>query len=240
MNQLSENTRPTVVSHLHAITKNLFGLLAAGAILGTVSCTGPDQTTVELAVDPVLGQAVFALPEDAANAFILALANDDAEMLGKVLGADYREVLPLDEVDGEDVDNFITAWEKFNTLLPQGENKMLIAVGEDEWTLPIPVVKGTSGWYFDVEEGLERMRIRRIGRNELATMQAVLAYYDAQMEYPCRPCWPTMTHRWNMRNRTVMVTACWNMHSNSSVHREPMMACSGKSRPVKHPVHSGR
>ena len=27
------------------------------------------------------------------------------------------------------------------------------------------------------------MRIRRIGRNELATMQVVLAYYDAQMEY---------------------------------------------------------
>ena len=60
---------------------------------------------------------------------------------------------------------------------------MLLAVGEDEWTLPIPIVAGASGWYFDVDEGLERMRIRRIGRNELATMQAILAYYDAQMEY---------------------------------------------------------
>ena len=49
--------------------------------------------------------------------------------------------------------------------------------------MPIPIVSGSAGWYFDVEEGLERMRIRRIGRNELATMQAVLAYYDAQMEY---------------------------------------------------------
>ena len=183
MNRLFENTQPTVVSRLHAIAKNLFGLLAAGAILGTVSCSEPDQATVELTVDPALGQAVFTLPEDAANAFTLALANSDKEMMGKLLGADYREVLPLDTVDGEDVDNFITAWEKFNTLLPQGENKMLIAVGEGEWTLPIPVVKGASGWYFDVEEGLERMRIRRIGRNELATMQAMLAYYDAQMEY---------------------------------------------------------
>jgi hypothetical protein len=100
-----------------------------------------------------------------------------------VLGADYREVLPLDQVDGKDVDNFITAWEKFNTLLPQGDKERLLAVGKGEWTLPIPIVSGTSGWYFDIEEGLERMRIRRIGRNELATMQAVLAYYDAQMEY---------------------------------------------------------
>ena len=183
MNQSIENTQHTVVSPLHAITRILFGLLAAGAILCTVSCSDPEQATVELTVDPVLGQAVFVLPEDAANAFVLAVVNDDKDMLGQVLGTDYREVLPLDQVDGEDVDNFVTAWEQHNTLLPQGDQKMLLAVGEEEWTLPIPIVSGTSGWYFDIEEGIENMRIRRIGRNELATMQAVLAYYDAQMEY---------------------------------------------------------
>ena len=161
----------------------LFGLLLAGTVLFTVSCSESEQANEELTVDPVLGQAVFAMPENAANAFTLALINDDMEMLSKVLGADYHEVLPVDEVDSEDVGNFIAAWEKHNTLLPQGDQKMLIAVGEGEWTLPIPIVAGASGWYFDVEEGLDRMRIRRIGRNELDTMQAVLAYYDAQMEY---------------------------------------------------------
>jgi hypothetical protein len=183
MNLLIKSTQQTVVSQLHPITKHLFGLLAAGAILCTASCSDSDQTAVELNVDPVLGQAVFAMPEDAANAFTLALVNEDREMFGKMLGADYREVLPLDEVDAEDVDNFITAWEKHNTLIPQGEDKVLLAVGEGEWTLPIPIVAGASGWYFDIEEGRDRMRIRQIGRNELDTMQAVLAYYDAQMEY---------------------------------------------------------
>jgi len=128
----------------------LFGVLAAGALLCTVSCSESDQVSAELHIDPVLGQAVFAMPEDAANAFAQALVNDDEEMMAAVLGADYREVLPLDEVDGEDVDNFVTAWEKHHTLLPQGEQKMLIAVGEGEWTLPIPIVAGTSGWYFDI------------------------------------------------------------------------------------------
>ena len=161
----------------------MFGILAAGAILCTVSCSDSDQTSEELNVDPALGQAVFAMPEDAANAFTLALVNNDMEMFSKVLGADYREILPVDEIDNEDVDNFLAAWEKHNTLLPQGVQKMLIAVGEGEWTLPIPIVAGTSGWYFDMEEGVDRIRIRRIGRNELDAMQAVLAYYDAQMEY---------------------------------------------------------
>ena len=161
----------------------LFGILAAGSILCMVSCSDSDQVGAELNVDPALGQAVFAMPEDAANAFTLALVNHDLEMFSKVLGADYREILPVDEIDSEDVGNFLAAWEKHNTLLPQGDQKMLIAVGEGEWTLPIPIVAGTSGWYFDMEEGVDRIRIRRIGRNELDVMQAVLAYYDAQMEY---------------------------------------------------------
>jgi hypothetical protein len=183
MNTLSKNTQQTVVSRVQAFGQYLFAALAAGTILLSASCSEPDQASVDLMVDPAIGQAVFVTPEDAANAFVLSLANDDTEMLGKVLGTDYREVLPLDQVDGEDVDRFITAWEKFNTLLPEGDRKMLIAVGKNEWTLPIPIVSGSSGWYFDINEGLENMRIRRIGRNELATMQAVLAYYDAQMEY---------------------------------------------------------
>ncbi|MGB5715864.1 MAG: DUF2950 domain-containing protein [Gammaproteobacteria bacterium] len=183
MNDISENTQQTVVSRSHAIANYLFTALAAATILLSAACSEPDLASVELTVDPDLGQAVFAAPGDAANAFVLALANEDTELLAQVFGADYREVLPLDQVDAEDVDRFISAWEKFNTLLPEGDKTMLIAVGENEWTLPIPIVAGTSGWYFDIDEGLERMRIRRIGRNELATMQAVLAYYDAQMEY---------------------------------------------------------
>jgi hypothetical protein len=153
------------------------------ASLLAVGCSGPDDAMVELNVDPELGQAVFVLPEDAANAFTLAVADDDKTMMRQILGEDYREVLPLDQIDGEDVDNYIAAWEQAHTLLPEGDTKRILAVGKGEWTLPLPIVQGNTGWYFDIEEGLERMRIRRIGRNELATMQAILAYYDAQMEY---------------------------------------------------------
>jgi hypothetical protein len=184
MNNPSENTQRTVVGGWSdTIGKHVYAALTAAAVLCTVSCSDSSQAIAELTIDPDLGQAVFATPEDAANAFVLAVANDDETLLGKVLGADFREVLPLDNIDGKDLDNFIAAWEKHNTLLPQGHQTMLLAVGEDEWTLPIPIVEGDPGWYFDIEAGLERMRIRRIGRNELATMQAVLAYYDAQREY---------------------------------------------------------
>ncbi len=183
MKKLFKTTQLTVVSHLQTIARSLLGLLAAGVILSAVSCSDTDQASGELKLDPVLGQAVFAAPADAANAFTLALETRDAEMFTKLLGDNYHEVLSIEDVDEEDVDNFIEAWKQANSLSPQGDNEMLITIGEGGWTLPIPITRGNSGWYFDVDEGRERIHIRRIGRNELATMQAVLAYYDAQMEY---------------------------------------------------------
>ena len=56
-------------------------------------------------------------------------------------------------------------------------------MGNDGWTLPIPIVKTAQGWRFDTRAGADEMRVRRIGRNELAVMQVMLAIYDAQKEY---------------------------------------------------------
>jgi hypothetical protein len=44
-------------------------------------------------------------------------------------------------------------------------------------------VKSAQGWYFNVPEGVDEMRVRRIGRNELAVIQTMLAVCDAQREY---------------------------------------------------------
>jgi len=51
------------------------------------------------------------------------------------------------------------------------------------WTLPIPLVRTGQGWVFDTRAGKEEMRIRRIGRNELAAIGTLRAYVDAQQEY---------------------------------------------------------
>ena len=68
-------------------------------------------------------------------------------------------------------------------MQPEGRFKARIAVGDDGWTLPIPLVRTAEGWRFDTDAGVEEMRTRRIGRNERAVMQVMLAIYDAQKEY---------------------------------------------------------
>ena len=183
MSYTSNNIKMIMINPLHGVIKYLFQLVTASLVLLTLSCSTSVQTPVELDIDPTTHQAVFNTPEEAANTFEQAVASHNRGRLSKLMGPTFLEIEPLSNASEQDIENFLQAWEKHNTLLPQGDKKMLIAVGENNWTFPVPIVVGPSGWYFDVEEGLERMRIRRIGRNELATMQAVLAYYDAQMEY---------------------------------------------------------
>jgi len=183
MNFKIENAPETVVHQFYLKGRNLSRTLAVGVILFAAACSESGKPDIALVVDPAIGQAVFVTPLDAAAAFVRVVKTQDEEMRRKLLGDDFRAVLPLDEVDDENRKNFIAAWAESHTLVAEGDEKMLIAVGEDQWILPIPIVVGESGWYFDIEEGLERILIRRIGRNELAAMQAVLAYYDAQMEY---------------------------------------------------------
>ena len=56
-------------------------------------------------------------------------------------------------------------------------------VGKQEWPFPIPVVKKGQSWVFDTDKGKEEILNRRIGENELNTIQVMLAVVDAQREY---------------------------------------------------------
>jgi hypothetical protein len=135
-----------------------------------------------LASPPVHAQQVFDSAEAAADAFTDALRKVDRAALAKVLGADYKQFIKTDGVERADIAAYLAAWDKQHKLNTEG-NKAMVAVGDGGWTLPIPIVRRRAGWQFDVAAGAEEMRTRRIGRNELTTIKAILAYYDAQREY---------------------------------------------------------
>jgi hypothetical protein len=100
-----------------------------------------------------------------------------------VLGADFRKFIPPKSVDRKDVDTFLADYAKKHAIVTEGTDKAMLTVGDTGWTLPVPLVKTGPGWHFDVKAGADEMQTRRIGRNELATIQATFAYFDAQKEY---------------------------------------------------------
>lgn len=126
-------------------------------------------------------QKTFAAPEQAMNAFGDAVARSDQDAMKVLLGAEYRALIP--PVGAEIRYRFLEAWAKSHVIKPEGDDRALIAVGDDGWTLPIPIVRSARGWRFDTRAGADEMRVRRIGRNERAVMQVMLAIYDAQREY---------------------------------------------------------
>ena len=172
--------KTNAISKPRCSINQLLSLPITGMILLMFSAISAAESP---AMNPAHGQSVFSTPELASQALVKAISEHDKAALDKILGADHSYLLHVDEIDPVDRENFLAAWSNSHKLIPEGDQQRMLAVGENDWTLPIPMVQGSSGWYFDVEAGAERMRIRRIGRNELAAMQAVLAYYDSQMEY---------------------------------------------------------
>ncbi len=128
-------------------------------------------------------QKAFPTAEAAGNALIEAVATNDGAAKREILGADYQRFIPPESVDAADRTAFLYASSKGRKIIADGPEMAHLSVGTEGWTLPVPIVKSANGWSFDVKAGIEEMRIRRIGRNELAAMQALLAYYDAQKDY---------------------------------------------------------
>jgi len=126
-------------------------------------------------------QKSFSSPEAALQAFGDAVTTSDEDGLKAIFGPDVRKFVP--PVGAEYRYRFLEAWAKGHGLKREGDAKALVTVGADGWTFPFPIVKTAQGWRFDRAAGIDEMRVRRIGRNEHAVGQVMLAIFDAQKDY---------------------------------------------------------
>jgi hypothetical protein len=133
------------------------------------------------AAAPAGAQQAFPTPEAAVDALVRSLSPVDEKGLSAVLGPSYRQLMPLDPVSEEDREGFLAAWEKGHRIERDGQGARLVL--SDGWTLPIPIARRGEGWAFDAAAGIEEIRLRRIGRNELAAIAALRGFLDAQREY---------------------------------------------------------
>ncbi|MBP1748511.1 MAG: hypothetical protein H6Q52_1050 [Deltaproteobacteria bacterium] len=130
-------------------------------------------------------QKTFASADEAVKALIEAAKTDDMKKLTAIFGPAGKEVLfsgdPVRDRAGRQ--EFLNAFEEKHFLIKEGDNKAILQIGNEEWPFPIPVVQKNGKWSFDTKAGKEEIINRRIGKNELDTIQVCLAYVDAQREY---------------------------------------------------------
>jgi hypothetical protein len=131
-------------------------------------------------------QKTFSDPNQAVDAFVTSLRNSDASQTRHILGLEGDEILMAgDPIEVKDsVKKFLNAYDVQHQLSTNDNGTVTLSVGNDNWPLPIPLAKDNKDkWYFDTDAGKDELINRRIGRNELDTIQTCLAIDDAQHEY---------------------------------------------------------
>jgi hypothetical protein len=129
-------------------------------------------------------QKSFASAEEAVKALVTAARNNDDKELLSIYGADAKDLISSGDkvADKQRRENFLAKYDEQNKMVREG-NSTIIIIGKDNWPFPIPIVKKGETWSFDIQKGKEEVLNRRIGENELYTIQTCLAIVDAQREY---------------------------------------------------------
>jgi hypothetical protein len=138
------------------------------------------------AAEPAAQQG-FASPQQAVAALVAAAqADSDGELLA-ILGPDAEDLIYSgDEVaDQGGRARFLRSYQEKSSLEEQGPDRMELVIGNNDYPFPLPLVQQQGSWYFDTAAGREEILNRRIGRNELHTIEVMQAYTAAQREYAC-------------------------------------------------------
>ncbi len=130
-------------------------------------------------------QKTFKTPEEAVNSLMDAVRSNNTKELLAIFGTAGKGITSSGDkvADKAESERFAKDYEEMNKLEKETDKKVTLVVGNREWPLPIPIVKKGETWVFDTKAGKEELLNRRIGRNELNTIQTCLAYVDAQREY---------------------------------------------------------
>jgi len=155
-------------------------------ILATLIVAGWSDSVVAKTIHKrTVTQTTFTSPEEAVKALVAALKSDDLKALTDILGPEGQELIYSGDpvADHEGRERFLRFYDEKNQLVKEGGAKAVLEVSNDAWPLPIPIVMKRGAWRFDTRVGKDEILNRRIGRNELNTIQVCLAYVDAQREY---------------------------------------------------------
>src|SRR5438094_708886 len=178
-------------TRLHIMNSLKISLIASTmlffCLLGLASQGAPEPKQESTAAASQLQQKQFDTPKQAADALIQVATNFDVAAMKEILGPDSDDIISSEDPveDKNRATEFANrAKEKTSVEIhKQDPNRAILVVGNDDFPLPIPLVKRKGKWSFDTKVGREEILNRRIGANELNAIEICRGFIDAQKEY---------------------------------------------------------
>jgi hypothetical protein len=178
---LSSRCLQMSVSALMAVSLLSVPMRAVGQQAGTKESSPASPKSAAISAK------LFETSQQAADALIKAAASFDVDALEEIFGPDGDDIVLSGEYpqDRERALNFAAeAREKESISVdPKRGNRAFLLVGNEDWPFPVPLVKAGQKWYFDAKAGRQELLNRRIGSNELDSIDICEGYVEAQYEY---------------------------------------------------------
>jgi hypothetical protein len=153
----------------HSAIVSIFALTVASLAPGRA---GADQRT-------------FATADAAARALVEAAGSDDTGTLLAILGPEGEPIVSSGDPvrDLLQRQRFAKRAAEAVRIEEDGPDRAALSVGADDWPFAIPIVREDGAWRFDTAQGLQELLNRRIGSNELRTIDVCRAFVAAEREY---------------------------------------------------------
>lgn len=163
---------------MNAITANFRSLLTAVAMACVASSS--------ILFGSAEAQQAFANPQQAVDALVAYAKNGGASQALLLFGKSGVDVISSgdDVADQAARAHFVSAYEAKHEIAMEGADKAKLTIGDNDFPFSIPVTRAKNGsWFIDVAAGRTELLYRRIGRNELGTIETCLAFVDAENDY---------------------------------------------------------
>ena len=131
------------------------------------------------------GPMMFDSPVEAAKALVEAAEKNDTAAIVRIFGAGSAQHVQdgNDPIVSKERAEFAAAAKKQARLEDNDDGSKTLVIGDNDWPLPFPLRAKDGKWWWDGAAGVEEMKMRRIGRNELRVIDIMRIYIDAQVEY---------------------------------------------------------
>ena len=170
-------------SQLTRFTSLLTPALLAGAwVILSADLYAAEQK--ETQQKPMVAPRLFASPDEAVKALQAAAAAKDQAALRELYGPEFDQLITGDKVqDANNAQRFATLLAQGCQPVKEGDDRIILEIGTNNFPMAIPLVKVDGQWHFDTAAGKEEIINRHIGKDELHAIGVCRAYVAAQRQY---------------------------------------------------------